>query len=126
MRLPHLDLARSLALSLGLALVALAGGARSQTPSACVDACRADERAQVTACRGRRECVSGASFTARRCELGCNTTMTEGARCRAECDIDSDRCDAGCQSIRDEGERRGCLRRCGSHHHVSCPQRCPD
>lgn len=105
-----------------LAVAAITAGARSQrpSPSACEQRCRGAEQAQRAHC-GDDRCRGEVGFRARRCMLACNTSLSAVDRCRAECDIDSDECDFGCRSQRDE---RGCLRRCGSRHHISCPQEC--
>jgi hypothetical protein len=124
---------RRLPRSIGsLALVGLAAlvlGALSATPltaqqpSACAQACRETERTASAACRGRRSCVDDARFAARRCELACQP-LDPVARCRAACAIESDVCDAGCRDLPTAGEQRGCLRRCGSQYHITCPQQC--
>lgn len=81
----------------------------------------------------RERCVSrcgeqhrGDSHAREGCELECPPPdgLTPVERCQFECRQESRQCDRGCNEETDEGERRGCLRRCGSRHHVSCPREC--
>ncbi|MBX7192043.1 MAG: hypothetical protein K1X94_08295 [Sandaracinaceae bacterium] len=113
------------ALASAVAVLALHTGAASQRPSACVTQCRSSEQRAREACHGDTSCTDRAVFTSRRCALACDRSMSEGARCRAQCAIESDECDASCRAMHDDGEQRGCLRRCGSRYHLSCPRECP-
>ena len=122
---------RSYLVMLALSLGALVSGmvaprALSQRVTPCVEACRTAAASARDRCARELRCQDRARFDERRCALGCDTTMNPVERCREECDIQSDACDAGCRDEPTDGERRGCLRRCGSRYHHSCPRECDE
>jgi len=98
--------------SLIVAVAAIAAAQHGSARERCVARCGEQHRGDARARGG--------------CELECPPPdgLTPVERCHFECQQASDRCDRGCASERDPGARRGCLRRCGSRHHVSCPREC--
>lgn len=87
---------------------AQSGGARARCEARCAEQHAGDSDA-------REDCV-----------LSCPPPegLSPVERCRFECSQQSRRCDRGCRAEVSDGARRGCLRRCGSAYHVSCPHQC--
>ncbi len=109
----------------GLSALFLFAGARAtsqpRSRTECDRTCADRQQQATTRCARNASCEQDARFERRRCDARCISDPVE--RCRTECGIASDECDARCRTTPDE---RGCLRRCGSRYHISCPRECAE